>query len=66
MYYCDEHRPALIEKARKNGKVEIGKIAKILGEGGGKCKTKDKNNYDIPNLLLSHKFERFEEVVIRD
>lgn len=27
---------------------------------------KDKNNYDVPNLLLSHKFERFEEVVIRD
>jgi len=60
MYYCDKHRPALIEKARQNGKVEIGKIAKILGAGWKKCKTKDKNEFEA---LAKKDKERYEKEI---
>lgn len=47
MFYCDEHRPKLIKKAREGGgKVEIGKIAKILGENWKKVTKKEKTKYD--------------------
>ncbi len=46
MFYCQKHRPALMEKQRKkNKKVEIGKIAKVLGENWKKIKDKQKNEF---------------------
>ena len=33
MYYCEQHRPALLEKEKKKGqKINIGNIAKALGK----------------------------------
>jgi len=56
MYFCDKHRPKLIEDQRKVGKVNIGTIAKSLGASWQKLKDsqkkpfatlaeKDKNRY---------------------
>lgn len=61
MFYCDKHRPKLIEKARENGgKVEIGKIAKILGDGWKKIKAKDKAKYDA---LAKKDKDRYEKEI---
>ena len=46
MFYCQKHRPALMEKQKKkNKKIEIGKIAKILGENWKKIKDKEKSEF---------------------
>ena len=46
-FFCDEKRPALIEKAKKgNKKVVIGNIAKKLGEMWGKLNDKNKEKYN--------------------
>ena len=45
MHFCDKHRPALIEKARKKGKVNIGTIAKTLGAQWGKLNTKQRKPF---------------------
>ena len=46
MFYCQKHRPVLIEKQKKkNKKIEIGKIAKILGENWKKIKDKEKSEF---------------------
>lgn len=43
MFYCDEHRPPLLQKAKKGGKkVNIGEISKALGKSWGKLKNKSK------------------------
>ena len=61
MFYCDKHRPKLIEKARENGgKVQIGKIAKILGDGWKKIKAKDKAKYDV---LAKKDKDRYEKEI---
>ena len=61
MFYCDKHRPKLIEKARENGgKVQIGKIAKILGQGWGKIKEKEKSNFDV---LAKKDKDRYEKEI---
>jgi len=44
MFYCDKHRPKLIEAQRKGGgKVNIGEVAKTLGAGWKKLKDTQKN-----------------------
>ena len=59
MFYCDKHRPKLNEKARENGgKVQIGKIAKILGEGWKKIK--DKSKFDV---LAKKDKDRYEKEI---
>lgn len=46
MFYCQKHRPVLMEKQKKkNKKIEIGKIAKILGENWKKIKDKEKSEF---------------------
>ena len=45
MYFCEKHRPSLIEKARKKGKVNIGTIAKTLGAQWGKLNTKQRKPF---------------------
>ena len=61
MYYCEEHRPKLINEAKKNGqKVEIGKIAKILGKSWKKIKAKDKKTFDE---LAKKDKERYEKEI---
>ena len=43
MFYCDDHRPKLMEKAKKNGgKVVIGDISKSLGKSWKSLKNKSK------------------------
>lgn len=59
MFYCDKHRPKLIEKARENGgKVQIGKIAKILGEGWKKIKEKEKAKFDALAKTDKDRYEK--------
>lgn len=46
MYYCDKHRPALIDKQREGGgKVKIGDIAKELGASWQKLTIKKRKVY---------------------
>tara|TARA_Y100000813_G_C24154314_1_gene348817 strand:- start:890 stop:1300 length:411 start_codon:yes stop_codon:yes gene_type:complete len=58
MFYCDEHRPALMAKAKKKGKIVIGDISKALGKSWKSLKNKSK--YD--NLALADK-ERYEKAI---
>ena len=59
MFYCDEHRPALLEKAKKGGKkVNIGDISKALGKSWGKLKNKSK----YEKLAAADK-ERYEKAI---
>jgi len=46
MFYCDRHRPALMKKQKeKQGKINIGLIAKELGAKWGKLTDKDKKPF---------------------
>lgn len=58
MFYCDEHRPPLLVKAKEKGKVNIGDISKELGKMWKKLKSKSK--YD--KLAASDK-ERYEKEI---
>ena len=58
VFYCDEHRPALMAKAKKKGKIVIGDISKALGKSWKSLKNKSK--YD--NLALADK-ERYEKAI---
>ena len=61
MFYCEKHRPKLIEEQRKKGKVNIGDIAKTLGKGWGKLKSPtQKKPFDT--LALKDK-ERYEKAI---
>lgn len=61
MFYCEKHRPKLIEDQRKIGKVNIGNIAKTLGKGWGKLKSPaQKKPFDT--LALKDK-ERYEKAI---
>ena len=50
MFYCEKHRPKLIEDQRKVGKVNIGNIAKILGKGWKKLKDSQRKPFDASAL----------------
>jgi hypothetical protein len=50
MFYCEKHRPKLIEDQRKVGKVNIGDIAKILGKGWKKLKDSQRKQFDASAL----------------
>ena len=59
MYYCDKHRPALIEKQKVGGgKAKIGDVAKELGANWGKLSIKKKKVYMD---LASKDKERYEK-----
>ena len=46
MYYCDQHRPALLANEKKKGnKINIGNIAKELGKNWGTLTDKDKKPF---------------------
>ena len=61
MYYCDEHRPALIEKQKTNGgKVKIGDVAKELGLTWKKLTPKKRKVY--MDLATKDK-ERYEKEI---
>ena len=61
MYYCEKHRPALLEKEKKKGqKVNIGNIAKALGKSWKKLKDGDKKKWN--DLALADK-ERYEKEI---
>jgi hypothetical protein len=61
MYYCDEHRPGLLEKEKKKGlKINIGNIAKALGKSWKKLKDADKGKWNT--LALADK-ERYEKAI---
>ena len=61
MYYCEKHRPALLEKEKKKGqKVNIGNIAKALGKSWKKLKDGDKKTWN--DLALADK-ERYEKEI---
>tara|TARA_Y100000591_G_C21852538_1_gene712627 strand:- start:2255 stop:2671 length:417 start_codon:yes stop_codon:yes gene_type:complete len=47
MFYCDAHRPALMDAQKKNnGKVNIGEIAKELGKKWKALSDKDKKPFN--------------------
>ena len=49
-FYCDDKRPALLDKAKKKGgKINIGTIAKELGEMWRKLKPAAKKKYEQQN-----------------
>ena len=61
MFYCDKHRPKLIEEQKKNGaKVNIGNVSKSLGASWKKLKTSQRKSYDA--LALKDK-ERYEKAI---
>ena len=61
MYYCEQHRPALLEKEKKKGqKINIGNIAKALGKSWKKLKDADKSKWN--SLALKDK-ERYEKEI---
>ena len=60
MFYCDKHRPKLIEDQRKKGKVNIGDVAKTLGAGWKKLKDTQRKPFDA--LALKDK-ERYEKAI---
>ena len=61
MYYCEQHRPALLEKEKKKGqKINIGNIAKALGKSWKKLKDSDKSKWN--SLALKDK-ERYEKEI---
>jgi hypothetical protein len=61
MYYCDQHRPGLLENEKKKGvKINIGNIAKALGKSWKKLKDTDKGKWNT--LALADK-ERYEKAI---
>lgn len=62
MYYCEQHRPALLDKEKKKGnKINIGNIAKALGKSWKKLKDDgDKGKWN--SLALKDK-ERYEKEI---
>ena len=42
LFFCDEHRPSLMKKMRKKGKINLGDIAKKLGAAWKKLSEKEK------------------------
>lgn len=62
MYYCDQHRPALLDNEKKKGlKINIGNIAKALGKSWKKLNDgKDKVKWNT--LALADK-ERYEKAI---
>lgn len=58
-FYCDDKRPALLEKAKKKGgKINIGEIAKELGQMWRKMKPEKKKKYDQQNLKDKERYEK--------
>jgi len=58
-FYCDEKRPALLEKAKKKGgKVNIGEIAKELGAMWKKLKPEKKKKYETLNTKDKERHEK--------
>ena len=61
MFYCDKHRPKLIEEQRKGGgKVNIGTVAKTLGAGWKQIKDSQKKSFDT---LAAKDKERYEKEI---
>jgi hypothetical protein len=61
MYYCDQHRPVLLDNEKKKGvKINIGNIAKALGKSWKKLKDGDKGKWNT--LALADK-ERYEKAI---
>ena len=59
MFYCDEHRPKLINNfKKKNEKVDIKVVAKKLGESWKSLKDSKKEKY---NVLAAKDKERYLE-----
>lgn len=58
-FYCDEKRPALLDKAKKKGgKVNIGEIAKELGQMWRKLKADKKKKYETLNAKDKDRYEK--------
>ena len=59
MFYCEQHRPALLEKEKKKGqKVNIGNIAKALGKSWKKLKDGDKVKWNTLALADKERYEK--------
>ena len=52
LFFCEDKRPALMKKMKKNGKINIGDIAKKLGTAWKKLSDKDKALYLIIFYLI--------------
>lgn len=58
-FYCDETRPALLEKEKKKGgKVNIGVVAKELGAMWQKLSADKKKRYEKMNLKDKERYEK--------
>ena len=59
MFYCDKHRPKLIEEQRKGGgKVNIGDVAKTLGAGWKKIKESQKKSFETLAVKDKERYEK--------
>ena len=59
MFYCEQHRPALLEKEKKKGqKVNIGNIAKALGKSWKKLEDGDKGKWNTLALADKERYEK--------
>jgi hypothetical protein len=58
-FYCDDKRPPLLDKAKKKGgKVNIGEIAKELGQMWRKLKADKKKKYETLNAKDKDRYEK--------
>ena len=58
-FYCDEKRPALLEKEKKKGgKVNIGTVAKELGAMWQKLSAEKKKKYEKMNLKDKERYDK--------
>ena len=59
MFYCDKYRPALIEEQKKDGgKVNIGDVAKALGNSWKKLKANKRKSFDESAAKDKDRYEK--------
>ncbi len=57
LFFCEDKRPALMKKMKKNGKINIGDIAKKLGTAWKKLSDKDKVVYNTKSEKAKEDYE---------
>jgi hypothetical protein len=57
LFFCEEHRPALMKKMRKKGKINLGDIAKKLGAAWKNISEKEKDVFIKQSVNAKTEYE---------